>query len=443
MERQRQRTMDIDESYYLLLELCCTEPLIQQCFSMIENICLAHGITLAGKKPTPDFQRYMDTHYLPFLRASIRAMHIYGFVPWRTMTLPSGDKIPEVLPPGSFRWTIEAQSERETQQGFFTSGCKDSLYVYRIHLNHGVRTVDDVELTEWQPPHANVTENSVMYATVSSPMAYVIQSYKNLQSASQRQAHADAWNCTARVIVSHEPKEFAHDQHRRELFGTFHQHVDVYGRVQAQKPTTNADKVDDMFSNKTFNHHPSVYALPSHHHIDNAPILQPCADIAYLQEKYKVDVCSLLGVPPEMVTTARHKEKLEKNNNTQKNLGTSRLMQAKMQTICTFLKSLLTNVYRKIYKQDNQQFEIIPMPRLEISCMEDLQILHEIGVLQPEHTLDLASILLGKLKKAKVNPMDTFDASSNIDKKTLDDKKPHSFENQNKKQKKDTAIDQT
>jgi hypothetical protein len=65
-------------------------------------------------------------------------------------------------------------------------------------------------------------------------------------------------------------------------------------------------------------------------------------------------------------------------------------------------------VYSTIYKGAEAQFELLPMPRLEISSIEDLKILHEIGVLQPEHTLDLASILLGKLKKAKKNPLDTF-----------------------------------
>ena len=412
MERQRQRALDISESYYLLLEQCCTEPLIQQCFSMIENICLAHGVSMSGKKPTPHFQRHMDMHFIPFLRASIRAMHMYGFVPWRLMTMDSGDKVPEVLPPGSFRWTIERQSDRTENQKKFSSGCKDSLFVYTIHLNPGTKAVDEVCITEWQPPHANVTENSVMYATVSSPMAYVIQSYKNLQSAAQRQAHADAWNCTARVIVSNEPKEFSHDQHRRELFGTLNQHIDVYGRLQAHKNGTVADRVDDIFVNRTFNHQPSVYSLPSHHHIDNAPVLQPCADLAFLQAKYKVDVCSLMGIPPEMITTAQHKDSTDTHRNQNRNLGTSRLMQAKMQTICSFLRALLTEVYRKIYKEEHQDFEIIPMPRLEISCMEDLQILHEIGVLQPEHTVDLAGILLGKLKKAKVNPMSAFDAAA-------------------------------
>ena len=79
-----------------------------------------------------------------------------------------------------------------------------------------------------------------------------------------------------------------------------------------------------------------------------------------------------------------------------------------MQSVTNCLKCLLAEVYGTIFKGAEAQFDIIPMPRLEISSIEDLQILHEIGVLQPEHTVDLASILLGKLKKRKENPLNTF-----------------------------------
>jgi hypothetical protein len=156
------------------------------------------------------------------------------------------------------------------------------------------------------------------------------------------------------------------------------------------------------------NHYPAVYTLPAHHHLDKAPELKPCADMGLLQAKYKVDVCSLVGVPPELVTTVQYNSG-EKQSRTQGvSTGTSRIFQAKMQSVTNFLKCLLAEVYGATYKGAEAQFDIIPMPRLEISSIEDLQILHEIGVLQPEHTVDLASILLGKLKKRKDNPLDTF-----------------------------------
>ena len=128
--------MDISESYYLLLELCCCEPIIQQAFSIIENVCLAHGVTVSHCKP--NFQRFIDTHYVPFLRNAVRAMHMYGFVPWRVMRLPSGDKVPEVLPAGTFRWTVE------TPKG------SDAMLCYKVTLNTGAKAEENIFISQWE-----------------------------------------------------------------------------------------------------------------------------------------------------------------------------------------------------------------------------------------------------------------------------------------------------
>jgi hypothetical protein len=66
--------------------------------------------------------------------------------------------------------------------------------------------------------------------------------------------------------------------------------------------------------------------------------------------------------------------------------------------VCGFLKGLMEEVYAVIYKED-AEFNLLAMPRLEIQGVEDLKILHEIGVLQPDHVLDIGEVLLGKLKK--------------------------------------------
>ena len=381
-----------------MLELCCGEPILRQGFSIIENICLAHGVSASegGLPLTPEFQRHVDRYWVSFLVASIQASHVYGFVPWRLRRIPSGDFVPEVLPPGSFRWSIEVPKE------------SDAMLAYKVRLNPGQRDIPeaDIFLTDWVQPNYMVNELSPMYATVASPMAYVIESYKHLQAAIKRQAHADAWNCTARITVSHEPKEFNHDQHRREVLSTFSDALPEHGAfhtgsMRFTESESQRDQVDDAFLGRSMNHQPAVYALPSWRHLESSPMLQPCMDIPFLQNKYKFDVCSLLGIPPDLITTTGG-GKSESQNSQSKNRsqGLSRIFQAKMQRVCAFLRDLCKEVYKKIYKKD-ADFDIVPMPRLEIRDVEDLKILHEIGVIQPEHSLELASILMGKFKKMK------------------------------------------
>ena len=375
MDRKRNRAMDVSESYYLLLELCCCEPTIQHCFSIIDNTCLAHGVTLKGS--SPEFQHHIDHHWVPFLSAAIRAMHMYGFVPWRLKTLKSKDKVPEVLPPGTFTWACEVSKDN------------DSMLSYRVTLSPGARFEESVQVSEWVPPNYNVNQNSVMYATVASPMAYAIESYKHLQSAIKRQNHADAWNCTAHVAVAHDPKEFQHDQHRRELLQTF----DVNpGPFQSKAPDANATRIEDIFY--TGNHQPSVHVLPTFRHIDPMGHLTPCSDIHFLQQKYTSDVCSLMAVPMGMI---QGNESIKTSTQSK---GSSRIFQAKMQRVCTFLKALLSEAHELIYKKP-AEFDLVPMPRLEISEVADLKVLHDVGVLQPEHTVEIASLLMGKFKKHK------------------------------------------
>ena len=402
--RARLRAQDVNESYYLLLELCCGEPILRQAFNIIENVCLSHGVstTEGGRGVSSDFQTHLNMYWVPFLSAAIHAMHVYGFVPWRIRRLDdkSGARVPEVLPPGTFRWSIEVPKPEES----------DAMLRYRVDLNPGQKEEKEVHITEWVRPNFMVNENSIMYATVPSPMAYVIESYKHMQAAIKRQAHADAWNCTARITVSHEPKEFLHDQHRREVVGSLGDAVPERGGFNNGLTTggialpfeTSQEQVEDAFAGRSMNHVPAVYALPSWRRLEPSPVLQPCMDIPFLQNKYKYDVCSLLGIPPDMLMTAVHK--LEGNSNSNnRTQGVSRIFQAKMQRVCQFLRELCREAYGVIYKRE-ARFDIIPMPRLEVRDVEDLKVLHEIGVLQPDHTMELASILLGNFKKMRKRP---------------------------------------
>lgn len=201
--------------------------------------------------------------------------------------------------------------------------------------------------------------------------------------------------------MSHEPKEFVHTQHQKEVFRTFDASIPETGSFfrQTQVNRQDEDKVEDAFLGRSMNHLPAVYSLPSWRHLESTPVLQPVMDIPFLQNKYKYDVCSLLGIPADMLITAQ--AKLEGTSSKNKTQSVTRIFQAKMQRVCCFLRDLCQEVYQEIYKS-KATFELIPMPRLEIKDVEDLHILFECGILQPEHTIELGSILLGSLKKRKL-----------------------------------------
>jgi hypothetical protein len=224
--RQQSRQHDIQESQVLLLELITTEPTVLQCFKIIESTCLSQGIfcRIGGEEVSPRFQRFLEDHYVSFCRSAIRAMFTYGFVPWRTRRLAKGDDIPEVLPPGTFSWHTEVGSDeqgrapgmyrphapkrkRRPEQGQLATADDDDsrLVVYRITPSAGGVREEDVAVFITTPPALDVTTNSSLYATVPSPLAYILSDYKNMREAQKRRSHADAWNTTARIVSTFKP----------------------------------------------------------------------------------------------------------------------------------------------------------------------------------------------------------------------------------------------
>ena len=79
-----------------------------------------------------------------------------------------------------------------------------------------------------------------------------------------------------------------------------------------------------------------------------------------------------------------------------------------------FLSDLLQEVHEHIYKE-KARFHLVALPRLEIQGMEDLKTLHEIGVLQPDHAIQLSEVLLGPSpasKRRKVQPAAKVECSN-------------------------------
>lgn len=375
MSSNQRRSRDVGESYHLLLELLTSEPFLQECFQMIENMCLSRDIEFTvsgGQPPAADFRAFVNRHYYSFLSNAMRQAQGLGFVVWCLRKCSSGDWVPEVLPFGSFTWAVEPDPLG-----------RRSLR-YKVNLV-GIKEVD-FTVTEWIQPNFNVNENSILHATVQTPLAHLIEEYRILRETIKRYHHADAWNTTARIVVSSDPKQFNHEVSQREVFET----LDFLKDAVETKRRHTASAVEETFQRHQSNHREIVYELPPHHRVEPMPVLKPVVDMEFMTSKFRGSVCSLLGIPSEMVRADRGASGQESRGGR----STSRIFQGKMARMCFFLSQLLQEVYRKIYKGE-AEFHLVALPRLEVQGIEDLKTLHEIGVLQPDHALKLSDILLG------------------------------------------------
>ena len=415
-QQNQKRAQDLAESHHLLLELLASEPFMQECLQMIENICLSREIdfTVGGggsrsNAPSAEFKAFVNRYYPQFLKNAIRQAHGLGFVVWCVRRLPSGDKVPEVLPLGTFTWSVEMDP---TNRGTLR---------YRIQL-----VVKDVpfHVTEWIQPSFNVTEGSILHATVQTPLAHLIEEYRILRDTIRRYHHADAWNTTARIVVSSEPKQFNHEASQKEVFDTLDF---LKGAMETRKKQT-LTPVEEAFANqRSSNHNEMVYELPPHHHIEQMPVLKPVVDMDFITNKFRHSVCSLLGIPPGMVIASDHRSgSSSSSNQSSRGKATSQIFQNKMSRMCMFLSDLMQEVHEHIYKEKSR-FYLAALPRLEIQGIEDLKTLHEIGVLQPDHAMQLSEVLLcpGPESKRRKLMMQQppYDAGGTLD--TKKDKKKY------------------
>jgi hypothetical protein len=369
------RSRDLAESYHLLLELLTSEPFLQECFQLVENMCLSRDLdfTVGGKPPSPAFKAFVDRHYYTFLSNAMRQAQGLGFVVWCVRKLQCGDLIPEVLPLGSFSWVIEPDP----------TGRRALLYKIKLI------SIKEVQffVTEWAQPNLNVNESSILHATVQTPLSHLIEEYRILRETMKRYHHADAWNTTARIVVSSDPKQFNHEASQREVFET----LDFLKGAMETKRRQTVSAVEEAFQTHHSNHREIVYELPPNHHVEPMPVLKPVVDMEYMTRKFHKSVCCLLGIPSEMVQADRD---ATSSHGSRGGRLTSRIFQGKMARMCIFLSGLLQEVHQRIYKEE-AEFHLVALPRLEVQGIEDLKILHEIGVLQPDHALRLSEVLLG------------------------------------------------
>ena len=416
--RENHRWADITESQALLLELGTSEPTLQQCFKVIESTCLSQGVDckIRGGEANERFKRHLDTHYIPFLKDSVRAMIVFGFVPWRVRRLRSGDTIPEVLPWGTFEWSTELGPTQPGGAGKKRGPPKgvddDSrLVVYRVLPTAGDIKEEDIHVYISTTPSYNVSINSTMAATVPTPLAHVLTDFKNLRNAQIRRSYADAWNTTAQVMCTFRPNVVPNDDPHQYLLDfqdsrNFNQ--PVFGRPVF--PTLHANNwfERDMLIRKQMErpstHVPQVYTLPRDHDVVQQVMLNPCEDLEFLRRKFQRDITAVTGVPFEMVIGR------ESGNadTVRKTVASGRLFSTNMHEYCRHLQFLLASVYSLIYRvnREDVEFKLTPMPRLEVESVADFKVLFDIGALTPDMSLELSQVLLGKASKpyAKVKP---------------------------------------
>ena len=358
-KRNRSRADEYRESYALLLELVHQEPTFTHAFRIIQTQVLQGEMKLLvdGKSATPAFMKFTQEHYIPFCKDAIKAMYTYGFVPWRFRTMRSGDIVPEVLPAGTFTWSIINSNAANKECDYGDDASKSLLYDIKLINAGGSTDRTNVFIFEVTQPTWNIAQGSHIRSCYPSPLSHIVADYKNMRTAMNNRAHADAWNTQAHIITKQQSKTFQQDPTSQFLeAGVNTNNQYTYEKAQLQLHTRDHD-IQEMFTKKATSHMPYLYTLPMDISLESVPQLTPCEDIPFLDARFKHEIAMLTGVPAELLTNRG-----VANESSQRTRTSTSQFHTSMDNIAQTIQRLLRDVYKRAYHGKTVEKEMAAFP---------------------------------------------------------------------------------
>ena len=229
------------------------EPMMQYIIDFLNNLCLKNGvrISVAQSRPDTSFNHFFEQYFVSVLPNVLRYKLYCGFIPWVVAKHPkTGDRIPVLLPIGSFSWSIDTKIQyidpckKRGRRGFnrdsakrkkqeknssnFQSGLQhdDDDNTNNQNLEHNfaceysveskgdlgismediyvINLVDPMLLNGNMMSHAppcNGGNKSNLGQAQYSPLYVPLQKYIAFDVAQQRRLYADDWNTTLHVSI--------------------------------------------------------------------------------------------------------------------------------------------------------------------------------------------------------------------------------------------------
>lgn len=191
---------------------------------------------------------------------------------------------------------------------------------------------------------------------------------------------------------------------------------DVWGPQQRMGLNTDSNLPTEMESNsyvrdsimetmvgcKPTDHKPVVYTLPKNTSLEQPQKLDSFVDVGRMQVKFAKDICSLMGVPFDMLSGGCSEMNVGEKHKS--SAGGNKVFATNMMTVCRHIELLLADVYLATYggSIDDIEFSISPMARFEINSVQDICQLMESGLVSAENAADLSNMVTGLDMKQSV-----------------------------------------
>jgi hypothetical protein len=272
---------------------------------------------------------------------------------------------------------------------------------YKVNFTEscGIRE-EDIEIYEYTPPTNNISEKSSIHQTVMSPLAHILMDYKHLRSLGKQIAYADAWNSQAKFICSYQTTSDKYNINEGNPIRNDWMPQNRIGGVSDQNIPCEVEQnayvrdavLEKIVSSKNTEHPPTVYTLPKNSKLESSSSLGIIQDPEQLHKRFASDISNLLGVPFDLVAGSKTGIK-----ETAKILSGDRNFSSSILRLCMHLQILLGNVYVATYGgvDTDAIFTINATPRIEITSVDDIAKLLELGLVSSENAMDISNMLLG------------------------------------------------
>eukprot|EP00961_Rhodomonas_salina_P122676 1652420-Rhodomonas_salina.2 len=347
------RTFDSDsrQDLHYLGTMVHSEPIIERCIGAITSGTLMKGITVMSKDgarmATKSFHNFVNKYYLHFARDAVRMFFITGFVVWhvaRRQIKGSTQLIPEVLPLGTFTWTVKTRDKQRKRK------IDDPLLWYDIQLQ-GVEC--DYHVFDFVKP--DMTMQCV------SALSSVIPLYIRLQVTRAAKTRCEEWNASVLMAVENSEKLQSNqmaDEGAALNTKALNPHFDtLYEDTLAESTESRAAVAREQAANAKLPSNTHIFVLPKNHSVRGLDRVDTPQGMPESELEFQREVCYAMGVPVSLVMQLFQVGPSGTATGTTNDAAThsTQMLRNTCTLVAESLCELLTDVYDVAYRTDDPE----------------------------------------------------------------------------------------
>ena len=322
---------------HVMMHLMHNEPVVAAALRLLQQHCLRSGVTV--QHATPSFQRHVQRHYTDFCENAIQAFLAVGFAPFRMITADDGERVPEVLPLGTYSWTVLPQREG-----------KGPLLRYEVRCHY---SQDTVYTYAYVPPR--------LYYKCISPLSTLLDAHSRLLQLRLHLLSACEWN--ARPNISVESRQGvqmtqAAEQGVALQNGPFSQ---VLAESMRNAMAKNAlQYVQAIRKQANIPEASTLLVPPVNCAVQALPLAQTPQELEAAEIRFTMAVSQCTGIPVTLLSPANRTA--EAIGRSAQSAEATRTMLMTCNAMCRHLVRAMELVYHILYPDSKRQPEFILIP---------------------------------------------------------------------------------